>query len=359
MTTFGELIRSYRLRAGLGLRTFAALIDERASTVSAIESHRRAPWRQAAALARVADVLGLVESSNLWQKILKLSQKVPPGRAKSSLDVGQVAWWWQADDAPHIDRQSVGELADFLGATTNDDVDTPLDEPFRPLTELAIEWRVRRLLGRHEVQMAAAPVDIEAALENQAGVRLEIVPGLIPRFSVQACVVAAEAGLTFYVDRIIADSRPMASYRQLLALCYAPAALWNAAATTRAMQFLQMEADDTWTGRLRDCERFALAMLLPANPVLLGAENAYSELVAQQGWLETEDAARALRNRLAEQFAVPTALVHRRLVGWPCHLYGRVAQALAAEENTLPPLDWLVEEGGLQQRTLFDKATSS
>lgn len=359
MTTFGELIRSYRLRAGLGLRTFAALIDERASTVSAIESHRRAPWRQEATLARVADVLGLVESSNLWQKILKLAQKSPPAQAESSLDVGEIAWWWQADDAPLIDRQTVGELAKFLDATINDDLDTQLDKPFTPLTELAIEWRVRRLLGRHEMQMAAAPVDIEAALENQAHVRLEIVPGLIPRFSAQACVVATKVGLTFYVDRIIADSRPMASYRQLLALCYAPAALWDAAATTRATKFLQMEADDTWTSRLRECERFALAMLLPANPVLLGAETAYTELVGQQGWLEMEDATRALRNRLAEQFAVPTTLVHRRLVGWPCHLYGRVAQALAAEETTLPPLDWLVDEGGLQQQTLFDKTAPS
>jgi len=34
---------------------------------------------------------------------------------------------------------------------------------------------------------------------------------------------------------------------------------------------------------------------------------------------ELDDATRTLRNRLAEQFAVPPSLVHRRLVSWPCH----------------------------------------
>ena len=368
MTTFGSLIRSYRLRAGLGLRTFAALVDERASIVSAIESGRRAPWRSSATLHRVAEVLGLAESSNLWQKILELAHagvKTPMPRTTE----GALAWWWRSEEAPELDSPTLAELADFVGATIDLDLDLPQAESQKlalaPLTELGIEWRVRRLLGRREVQVAAAPVDVEAALENEAGVRLEIVPGLIPRFSVQACVVATSAGLTLFVDRIVADSRPIASYRHLLALCFAPSALWQpetlrqAETTWHAAHFRRLQSEATWPGLLRDCERFALAMLLPANPVLAAAETAYIELIQQQdlqqqGWLEIDDAARALRNRLAEQFAVPTALVHRRLVGWPCHLYGRIAQALAAEEPTLPPLDWLVPEKAPQQRTLFE-----
>lgn len=358
MTTFGSLIRSYRLRAGLGLRTFAALVDERASIVSAIESGRRAPWRNAAILHRVAEVLGLVESSNLWQKILELTRE----GAKAPLPLvaeGALAWWWRTDEAPQLDSPTLAELATFVGAAVDFDDDQPQTQTLAPLTELAIEWRVRRLLGRREVQLATAPVDVEAALENEAGVRLEIVPGLIPRFSIQACVVATATGITLFVDRIVADSRPMASYRHLLALCFAPSALWQAETTWHAALFRQLQADDVWPQCLRDCERFALAMLLPANPVLAGAETAYVELIQQQdwqqqGWIELDDAARALRNRLAEQFAVPPSLVHRRLVGWPCHLYGRVAQALAAQEPTLPPLDWLAPEKAPQQRTLFE-----
>lgn len=359
MATFGELIRSYRLRAGLGMRTFAELIDQRASVVSAVEWGRRAPWRTESTLARVAEVLGIVESSNLWQKIVKLAHSLEPATSEPPKSAGQIAWWWQADDVPSLDQTALAELADFLGASVAVDESQSGAIEFASLTELAIEWRVRRLLGRREAPMVAAPIDVEAALESQAGVRLVVVPGLIPRFSVQACVVASAAGLTIYVDRIVADSRPMAAYRQLLALCFAPAALWQADERIRAAEFLQLSANGVWSSCIRDCERFALAMLLPANPVLMGAESAYTELVQQQGWVDVDDAARALRNRLAEQFAVPTALVQRRLVGWPCHLYGRVAQALAAEEPTLPPLDWLVEPRELKQRTLFDKATTN
>lgn len=356
MTTFGELIRSYRQRNGLGLRTFASLIDERASTVSAVESNRRAPWRRETTLQRVAEVLGLVESSNLWQKILKLARggerngSAPPAAAGSP---GNLAWWWGSEDAPELGSDEVAELASFVGASVELRV-VDCVEATAQLTELAIEWRVRGLLGRRESQVMAAPVDVEAALENQAGVRLQIVPGLIPRFSVQACAVTHPTGMTLFVDRIVADSRPLASYRQLLALCYAPAALWQADQSWRAADFSWLQSSGCWPQHVRDCERFALAMLLPANPVLTGAESAFHELIQQQGWVEVDEAARALRNRLAEQFAVPPALVHRRLLGWPCHIYGRVGQALAAQELTLPPLDWLVETEVPRQQLLFD-----
>ena len=357
-TTFGSLIRSYRLRAGLGLRTFAALIDERASVVSAIESSRRAPWRHEANLGRVAEVLGFAESSALWEKILGLArqkhaQNLPAGDGAC----GEVAWWWQTENAPELDQPNLAELANFVGAKIDLESSDGSLATIPSLTELAIEWRVRRLLGRRETQISTAPVDVEAVVENELGVRLEIVPGLIPRFSVQAYLVRNQEGLVCFVDRIVADSRPMASYRQLLALSLAPAALWQAETSWQAADFRTLLAGERWPLQLRDCQRFALALLLPANPVLAGAESAYTELVQQQGWIEIDDAARGVRNRLAEQFAVPPALVHRRLLGWPCHLYGRIAQALAANEVTLPPLDWLVDQEALRQRTFFDESS--
>ena len=292
MTTFGSLIRSYRLRAGLGLRTFAALIDERASAVSAIESHRRAPWRRDSTLHRVAEVLGLVESSNLWRKILELARGGGEALKSSSPEGGldrELRWWWQSEDAPKLDAATLAELAIFVGATIEFDMNEVETPPFSPLTELAIEWRIRKLLGRRDVQVAAAPVDVEAALENEAHVHLEIVPGLIPRFSVQVCSVATPGGLTLFVDRIVADSRPIASYRHLLAMCSAPSVLWQAETRLNAAQFQCVLGSESWPQRRRDCERFALAMLLPANPVLAAAESAYRELVQQQGWIEVDD----------------------------------------------------------------------
>ena len=361
MTAFGPLLRSYRLRAGLGLRTFAGLIDERASTVSAIESLRRAPWRHASRLQRVADVLGFAESSQAWQEFQLLAREgaSPASAADFPSSELTLKWWWLTEGATPLDAQTAHELATFMGASpttletdaSNAEIDLPA------LTELAIEWRVRHLLGRRNSQVAAGPVDVESALENQANVHLEVIPGLVPRFSVQACVAKSSAGTTLYVDRIIADSRPIASYRHLLAQCYAPAALWDdgEGRNVDLTWFHQLRESNDWAIASRDCERFALAMLLPANPVLAAAETAYREVVEQQGWVDAEIGARAVRNRLAEQFAVPPLLVHRRLVAWPCHMYGRIAQALAAQELTLPPVDWLVDDDAPRQRLLFDR----
>jgi transcriptional regulator with XRE-family HTH domain len=339
MTTFGELLREHRLRAGLGLRTFAALVDERASTVSAIESGRRAPWRRQATLRRVTEVLGVAEAATLWQKNLHGSDSVQDTTADSRL-----LWWWTSDEGPPLDRLAAAELSEFIGAEPilPDSAEEPRPEITWPsFTELAIEWRVRQLLGRRSTQVSAAPVDVEAALEK-SGVRLEIVPGLVPRFSVQACAVRTDTGTVLYVDRIVADSRPLASYRHLLATCFAPAGLGDEPARYCPVDwFLALQQSDYWPQALRDCRRFVLAMLLPAGPVLGAAEAAYQELVQQQGWVDVETAARTVRNRLAEQFAVPPTLVHRRLSGWPCHVYGRIAQAVAAEEMTLPPTDWM------------------
>jgi transcriptional regulator with XRE-family HTH domain len=359
MGYFGQQLRRLRLRAGLGLRTFAELVDERTSTVSAIELGARTPWHRREKLCRVADVLGIVESSDFCQEFIVLARNEPANGAVMPGTRGILGWWWTTDHAPPLEESAVSELAEFIGATTGEQVTSngkPL-KPVRypPLTELAAEWRVRKLLGRRDLPISAAPVDVEAVLESQGGVRIEIVAGLVPRYSVQACALIADGSLTFLVDRIVADSRPLSAYRELLARCYAPMALWlDAHETPVAGWFSKLQQDETWPGMLRDCERFALSMLLPAGPVLMAAETAYREVVEQQGWVESETAVRAVRNRLAEQFAVPPLLVHTRLTRWPCHVYGRIGQALAAEELTLPPLDWLVDETSPRQRYLFE-----
>jgi len=359
MAAFGTMLRHYRLRAGLGLRTMAGLIDQRASTVSAIESLRRAPWRHESRLQRVADVLGLAESTDTWREMRYLARQgtklgeiaVPNDSART------LSWWWSTENAPPLENEALAELASFVGATIEKTEPSNDSTTKRPaLTELAIEWRVRRLLGRRNSLVSAGPIDVESALENGAQVRLEIVPGLVPRFSVQACVVNLNDGLTIYLDRIVGDSRPLAFYRRVLAECYAPAALRSTDNPNcfSAKEFQRLQTTDSWPQHLRDSERFALAMLLPANPVLAGAEAAYRELVEQQGWVDAEVGARTVRNRVAEQFAVSPTLVHRRMAGWPSYLYERIAQALTAQEPMLPPADWIVEENAPRQQTLFD-----
>ncbi|MCH2113418.1 MAG: helix-turn-helix domain-containing protein [Pirellulales bacterium] len=357
MTSFGSLLRHYRLRAGLGLRSFASLIRERASVVSAIESGRRAPWRRESTLMLVAEVLGLVPGSPLWEKMLSIAHEK---HADPEAPCGALVWWWSTEDGHALDRKSAAELADFVGAEFAADDGACSSATPESLTELAVEWRVRHLLGRRSTQIATAPVDVESVLETEAGVRLEIVPGLIPRFSIQACAVKSAGHTTLWIDRIVADSRPTAAYRHLLAQTFAPAALWaHSKEAEDATWFLGLPRDGTWARLERECDRFALAALLPASPVLNAAQAIYRELVQQQGWVELEEAVRWVRNRLAEQFAVPPNVVHRRLVGWPCHLYVRIAQALAAEELSLPPADWIASQFSPQQLTLFETSTES
>jgi transcriptional regulator with XRE-family HTH domain len=362
MAPFGQQLRRLRIRAGLGLRTFAELVAERTSTVNAIELGQRAPWHRQDKLDRVSDVLGLVSTSEFCHEFASLARTAPSTNGIPHFESPSVlAWWWTTDHASELDEPTVAELAEFIGASNG--TASPIDNRsalanelvrYPALTELATEWRVRKLLGR-SATLSAAPVDIEAVLEGRAGVRIEVVAGLIPRFSVQACAVIRDNSLTLLVDRIVADSRPLASYRELLARCFAPAALWiGPDEVPDGSWFLRLQQHSDWPLLLRDCERFALSMLLPAAPVLSAAEMAYREVVEQQGWVEADIAARAVRNRLAEQFAVPPLLVHTRLVRWPCHVYGRIAQALAAEEVTLPPLDWFVEdETSCVQKLLF------
>ncbi|TWU30084.1 helix-turn-helix domain-containing protein [Bythopirellula polymerisocia] len=370
MTPFGQLLGQLRRRAGLGLRTFAELVDERASTVSAIEHGMRTPWHRQVTLSAVADVLGLVASSPFCEEFFLSARNSfsTKGSATQSTP-GVLSWWWTTDRASALDHAAIRELAEFIGARDSSSDDCNANDTasaarelsrYPALTELAAEWRVRKLLGRRESQFVVAPVDVEAVFENQMSVRLEIVPGLIPNFSVQACVVMGSGETTLLVDRIVADSRPLASYRELLARCVAPRALWiEPDQPLPSDWFLSLQQTEDWPQLLRDCERFSLSMLLPAAPVLSAASAAYREVVQQQGWVDTETAACAVRNRLAEQFAVPPLLVHTRLVRWPCHVYGRIAQALAAEELDLPPVEWFVEHEQPQQRLLFEKSLSA
>lgn len=354
---FGDSLRTRRQQAGLGLRTFAGLIDQRASTVSAIESGRRPAWRDPALQDRIAHVLGNSKLNGTSGNPRQAANDLEPLGFDNS-GPAQISCWWSSEAAERLQPLDATALAEFLEFDPLLESDFP-DQPkphWPRRTELAIEWEVGKLLGKQSRQLSASPVDVEAMLESRASWRLEIVAGLIPHFSIEACVVEQNGSATLYVDRIVADSRPMASYRQLLAKCAAlwllnvtPTAEWDSAAS-----FSSLRRGDYWPRAERDCQRFALALMLPATPVLGAAEEVYRELVLNEGWVELDQAARTIRNRLAEQFAVPPALVQRRLLGWPCHLYGRVAQALVAEELTLPPTDWLYEAQPARQRTLFE-----
>ena len=82
MPQFGLHLRTLRLQAGLGLRKFAGLLDERPSTVSAVEQGHRLPWKNLQKLQKVADVLGVAANSPQFEELsdlAKVAYEVPLG----------------------------------------------------------------------------------------------------------------------------------------------------------------------------------------------------------------------------------------------------------------------------------------
>lgn len=63
---FGQLLKSFRLRANFGLRQFAELIGESPSNYANVESGQRNPWRSVEKLQLIANVLGLEDGSQDW-----------------------------------------------------------------------------------------------------------------------------------------------------------------------------------------------------------------------------------------------------------------------------------------------------
>jgi transcriptional regulator with XRE-family HTH domain len=75
MDEFGPLLRDLRLKANLGLRRFAELIDIKPSNLSDIENGRRHPPADSAKLREIAETLGLAEGSDEWQGLFDAARR--------------------------------------------------------------------------------------------------------------------------------------------------------------------------------------------------------------------------------------------------------------------------------------------
>jgi transcriptional regulator with XRE-family HTH domain len=69
MDDFGPFLRDLRLRANLGLRRFAELIDIKPSNLSDIENGRRRPPADPDKLREIAETLGLAQDSDEWRHL--------------------------------------------------------------------------------------------------------------------------------------------------------------------------------------------------------------------------------------------------------------------------------------------------
>jgi transcriptional regulator with XRE-family HTH domain len=77
--TFGEYLRTCRLKAGFGLRTFAEAAGMKPSNLCAIEYGRVPPPQAAGTLAQIADALGLPQGSRERRRLFDLATAHKPG----------------------------------------------------------------------------------------------------------------------------------------------------------------------------------------------------------------------------------------------------------------------------------------
>jgi transcriptional regulator with XRE-family HTH domain len=81
MEEFGPFLRELRLKANLGLRRFADLIDIKPSNLSDIENGRRHPPADPDKLREIAEALGLAEDSDEWRRLFDAARRrgdLPP-----------------------------------------------------------------------------------------------------------------------------------------------------------------------------------------------------------------------------------------------------------------------------------------
>ncbi len=72
---FGVYLRACRLKASLGLRTFAEAAELKPSNLSAIEHGRQPPPQSHLVLSRIADALGLPKDSSDRRRLFDLAVK--------------------------------------------------------------------------------------------------------------------------------------------------------------------------------------------------------------------------------------------------------------------------------------------
>lgn len=226
-------------------------------------------------------------------------------------------------------------------------------------TQSQIENRAREFLRSRVDVSLGVPIDVELLLENTADVRLQTLPGLLNKYSVEGCVCNQfmTKNLVVFVDVRIADGANDSRYNAVVAEELAHIQLHRALLyqVKTVEDFIEVRTHPKWRMIERDAQLFSCAVRMPQELVSCQAETAYPKLVDLHGFADPYQIEKLMRNHLAETFAVPYQEMHARLQQWPCDVYKRVNVSVQAGSCELMRADWTVDvHPPTQQMNLLD-----
>jgi transcriptional regulator with XRE-family HTH domain len=117
--TFGQYLRSLRLRAGFGLRRFADKIKMKPSNLCRMEAGRISPPRDIGIIRRIAVALGLGEDSAEYLKLNDLASRAKPGTIAPDVveyvaGHSAVPILLRTARGKHLDAEQLRKLAEYI-----------------------------------------------------------------------------------------------------------------------------------------------------------------------------------------------------------------------------------------------------
>ncbi len=195
-----------------------------------------------------------------------------------------------------------------------------------------LERRAEELLKTRCGWPPPIPVDIEALVDQEPRVLLDILPGLKERCGV-AGLVRYEPGIDtmrVIIDAEVADHPAASFYRFTVAEEFAHVVLHREImAQIGTMEDLL--ALHAWRGYHeidRNAKRLAAALLMPAISVSARARILYTDLVKAAGFGDAAAIQAHLEERLARLHGVSAAAIRHRLREWPLRITQKIERAV-------------------------------